>query len=208
MTYLRADFISDFLESLPHRFDRTSGLEDESSLALLVVKLGLGAPVDIADDLVDGLLQLTARGDLVGSEGDALGVFSGDVHGREGGATAGSRWGRARRAAIDAVGGDRGRLLAPGGRDRSLSALGGTESWEGLLRRCVESRLLGVPGLLLASGFLAERSRAIGRGVSKIILVGDVLDSDMVIFYSMIVHEPLRRGQTVVRGSNCFRCHD
>lgn len=200
MTYLGADLVGDFLESLPHRFNRTGGLEDESSLALLVVELGLGAPVDIADDLVDGLLQLTAGGDLVGSEGDALGVFAGDVHGREGGATAGSRWGR--RAAIDAVGGDRGRLLAPGGRDRSLSALGGTESREGLLRRRVEGRLLG--GRLLASCLLAE----LGRGVGKLILVGDVLDSDMVIFDSMILHEPLRRGQTVVRGSNLLRCHD
>jgi hypothetical protein len=41
VAYLGADFIGDFLESLPDSFNRTGGLEDESSLALLVVELGL-----------------------------------------------------------------------------------------------------------------------------------------------------------------------
>jgi hypothetical protein len=84
VAYLGADFIGDFLESLPDSFNRTGGLKDESSLALLVVELGLGAPVDIANNLVDGLLQLTTGSDLVGSKRDAFSVLAGDVHGRVG----------------------------------------------------------------------------------------------------------------------------
>ena len=210
MAYLGADFIGDFLESLPDSFNRTGGLEDESSLALFVVELGLGAPVDIADNLVDGLLQLTTGSDLVGGERDAFSVLAGDVHGREGGATGGSGLGG--RAAIDTVGGDSGRLLAPGRSNRRLSArLDGTESREGLLGLSVQSRLLGgsrsVVGLLLAGGLLAERSSGVGgRSMGEFVLVGDVLDGDMVV--GMFLHKLLRRGQALGgRASNCFRCH-
>jgi hypothetical protein len=202
---------------LPHRFNRTGGLEDKCSLTLLVVELGLGAPVDIADNLIDGLLQLTTRSDLVGSERNALRVLAGDVHGWESRATGGNRLGRAICRAIGAVGGDRRRLLAPGRRNGSLSSrLDGAESREGLLGLSVERGLLRggrrVLGLLLASSLLAERSSGIGirlgggRRMGEVLLVGHVLDSDMVV--GMFLHKLLRRGQTLGgRASDCFRCH-
>lgn len=220
MTYLGADFICDFLERLPDSFNRAGGLEDESAGCLLVLELGLGTPVDVTDDFVDGLLQLRASGDLVGSERDALRVLAGDVHGRKGGATANGHRGRraiAGSGAIDAVGGNRGGLLAPGGRDSSLGArLDGAEGWEGLLRRRVQRRLLGGSrsgiGLLLASSLVAQSSRAIvgrlgrGRRMSDILLVDHVFDGDMVV--GVFLHELLRWGQALGgRAGDCFRCH-
>jgi hypothetical protein len=165
--YLGADLVGNLLESLPHRLDRTSGLKDDSSAgARLELELGLGAPVDVADDVVDGLLELLARSELVGREGDALRVLAGDVHRGESRATADGQSSRGTIGsgiAVDTVGGDGSRLLAPGGRDRSLgTGLAGAESWEGLLRGRVQGRLLrgrSVFHLLLAGGLLAQGRR-------------------------------------------------
>jgi hypothetical protein len=203
---------------LTSRLDGTSGLKEDATRTLLVLDLGLGAPVDVADDVVDRLLHLGTRRELVEGKVDALLVLARDVHGRQGRAT-GTRsrgvgsivgW----RAAIDAVGGDRGRLLAPGGCDRSLSArLDGTKGWEGLLRRSVQSRLLGrgrsILGLLLAGRLVAEGSRGISRGsrVSELVLVGNVLHSDVVVVL-LLLHEPLRRGEAIRgRAGDDFGCH-
>lgn len=135
----------------------------------LLLEPSLGAPVDIADDLGNGLLELLAWRQLRGRERDALGVLAGKIHGCNRGA-ADSRAGGSRSAGVAVgaigVGRDGNGLLAPGG-DRSLRArLDGTESREGLLRLGVEGRLLGgrgwLLGLLLASSLLAQRG--IGRG--------------------------------------------
>src|SRR5690242_1625250 len=164
-TYFASDLVGNFLERLPHSVHRTGGLEDDLSMgAGLLLESSLGAPVDVADDLANRLLELLAGRQLRSRERDALGVLSGEIHGCDSwAANSRTRRGGCARGAIGTIGRrDSSGLLAPG-RDRSLSArLDRTESWEGFLRLCVQGGLLGssnrLLGLLLAGSLLAQRS--------------------------------------------------
>jgi hypothetical protein len=217
MTYLGANLICDLLESLPHSLDRAGRFEDDSSTrSRFVLELSLGALVDVTDDFIHGLLELRARSELVGRKGDAFRVLARNVHAwKSRTATDGQRGAIASCIAIGAVGDDRSGLLTPGGRDRSLSTgLNRTKSWEGLLRRGVQGRLLGSRGiirLLLAGSLLAQRrirgrvGRGRGRGMSDVFLIRDVLDSDVMI---MLLHQLLGWGKTLSgRAGDCFGCH-
>jgi hypothetical protein len=212
IAYLASDFVGNLLKRLPHRLDGTSGLEDDLTVgASLLLEPSLGAPVDVADDLTHGLLKLLTRRQLGGGEGDALGVLAGEVHSGDGRAADGrARGGRSTRVGIAAVGrGHAGRLLAPG-RDSSLGArLDRPKSREGLLGLGVERRLLrggsGLFSLLLAGGLLAHGGR--GR-VCNVLLVDHILDGDVVVVVRVLLHQLLRRGETLGgRAGSCFGCH-
>lgn len=123
LAHLGANLVGDLFEGLADSFDRTSGLEDDSATrASLVLKLGFGAPVDVADSVIERFFEILAVLELVLREGDALGVLARDVHAGKSRAASDGQGGRhtaAVRGAMGTVGGDRRRLLAPGGRGGS-----------------------------------------------------------------------------------------
>jgi hypothetical protein len=80
VTYSRAELTSDLLQCLANVVGSRTGSSESVGTAgtLAHLDLGLGALVDVAEDLRDRLLEVLGLGELRGSEGDGLGVTAGE----------------------------------------------------------------------------------------------------------------------------------
>ena len=62
-TDLQSNIVGNILERLADSIDGTSSFEDDTATGTsLPLELGLGAPVNVTNELVHGLLELLARG--------------------------------------------------------------------------------------------------------------------------------------------------
>jgi hypothetical protein len=128
MTYSGTKLASNFLQSLADVVgSRTSGSESVGTASALAhLDLGLGALVDVAEDLIERLLEVLRLGNLGRSEGDGLGVTAGQRDaaeasgGRSGSSEARGRSRAARRGVVGDLAvlkticvGDGSRLLGP-----------------------------------------------------------------------------------------------
>jgi hypothetical protein len=234
VTYSGTKLASNFLQSLANVVgSRTSGSESVGTASALAhLDLGLGALVDVAEDLCERLLEVLGLGDLGGSERDGLSVTAGKRNATEAGGRSGSSEarGRSRAARRSVVGdlavvktvciGDGSRLLGPWRRTGRRARLGGAERGEQLLGLRVEDRrLLGSrSGSRLGSGGGGggrgtSRRRSSGRGrrrrVDDVLLVNDLLDRGLVVV--VLLGQTLGGRQAVGRRASeggSLRCHD